>query len=173
MSNYLQIPCAKNPLAITLSRITEAASRLLRFFFLEIPDHSMNVSEGQEWLAFQKDAELSEASWSWTRSLGRQCLVRPGVAKSSFIEHYLSTFHKWTNTLNGPLSSWPHKASHGAGGWRDPSYQMRKTVGLRGHLMCSETWRFCIWITWRSRTSFCFAVNVRVQEAKADGRSLC
>ena len=62
MSNYLQIPCAKNPLAITLSRITEAASRSLRFF-LEIPDHSMNVSEGQEsWLAFQTDAELSQAS---------------------------------------------------------------------------------------------------------------
>ena len=116
---------------------------------------------------------LKPKCWSWNRSLGRQCLVHPGVAKSSFIEHYLSTFHKWTNTLNGPLSSWPHTASHGAGGWRDPSYQMRKTVGLRGHLMCSDTWRICIWRTWRSRTSFCFAVNVRVQEAKADGRSLC
>ena len=62
MSNCLQIPCAKNPLAVNSFRITEAASRLLRFFF-EIPDHSMNVSEGQEsWLAFQKDVELSQAS---------------------------------------------------------------------------------------------------------------
>ena len=146
----------KSPLSAFTSQkqtLTIPAASLLLRFFLEIPDHSMNVSEGQEWLAFQKDAELSEASWSWTRSLGRQCLVHPGVAKSWFIEHYLSTFHKWTNTLNGPLSSWPHTASHGAGGWRDPSYQMRKTVGLRGHLMCSDTWRICIWITWRVRLS--------------------
>ena len=57
-----QVLHAKNPLAMNSFRITEAASRLRRFF-LEIPDHSMNVSEGQEsWLAFQKDVELSQAS---------------------------------------------------------------------------------------------------------------
>ena len=81
-------------------------------FLKKLPDHSMNVSEGQEsWLAFQKDAELSQASWSWTRSLGRQCLVHPGVAKSSFIEHYLSTFHKWTHTLLQSIlrGSWGHR----------------------------------------------------------------
>ena len=56
----------KSPLSAFTSQkqtLTIPAASLLLRFFKEIPDHSMNVSEGQEsWLAFQKDAELSQAS---------------------------------------------------------------------------------------------------------------
>ena len=62
MSNSLQIPCAKHPLAMNSFSHYRSSIPLASVFFLEIPDHSMNVSEGQEsWLAFQKDAELSQA----------------------------------------------------------------------------------------------------------------
>ena len=65
------LPCSlmaklKSPLSAFTSQkqtLTIPAASLLLRFFLEIPDHSMNVSDGQESsLAFQKDAELSQAS---------------------------------------------------------------------------------------------------------------
>ena len=52
--------CQKSPGSELFSHYR---SSILASFFFEIPDHSMNVSEGQEsWLAFQKDVELSQAS---------------------------------------------------------------------------------------------------------------
>ena len=54
--------CQKSPGSELFSHYRSSIP-LASFFFFEIPDHSMNVSEGQEsWLAFQKDVELSQAS---------------------------------------------------------------------------------------------------------------